>query len=85
MARTSLKSVVLASLSAAPVAMADCISLQGSKTCSAFESSSISTDSFLVGLLYVLSASERDFLEMFPQAGTCSSPVDLVVALYDAG
>lgn len=70
MARTSLKSVVLASLSAAPVAMADCISLQGSKTCSAFESSSISTDSFLVGLLYVLSSSERDFLEMFfPRLG----------------
>ncbi|KAK0722075.1 hypothetical protein B0T26DRAFT_644415 [Lasiosphaeria miniovina] len=44
------RGVLLSLLSASPTAMAACISLKGSKTCSAFESSSVSTDSFLIGL-----------------------------------
>lgn len=40
---------------AAPAAMAEsCISLSGSTTCPAFSSASISTDSTMIGLLYVL-------------------------------
>jgi len=65
MARTSLKSVLLASLSASPAAMAQCIPLQGSTTCSAFQSSSVSTDSFLVGLLYVFLLRRRCCLFYF--------------------
>ena len=48
--RTALLSI----LATAPAAMAqNCISLSGSTQCPAFSSSSISTDSTLVGLLYV--------------------------------
>ena len=46
---------LLSILAASPVAMAqNCISLSGSTQCSAFSSASISTDSTLVGFLYVL-------------------------------
>jgi hypothetical protein len=49
--RTALLSV----LAAAPGALAqNCISLAGSTQCSAFSSASISTDSTLVGFLYVV-------------------------------
>jgi hypothetical protein len=48
------KTALLSILAAAPVAMAqDCISLSGSTLCPAFSSASISTDSTLVGFLYV--------------------------------
>lgn len=48
--RTALLSI----LATTPAAMAqNCISLKGSSQCPAFSSSSISTDSTLVGLLYV--------------------------------
>ena len=50
--RTALLSIIAAS----PLAMAqNCISLSGSTQCPAFSSASISTDSALVGFLYVLS------------------------------
>ncbi|KAK3938788.1 hypothetical protein QBC46DRAFT_159967 [Diplogelasinospora grovesii] len=48
--QASTRAVLLSLLSTSPTAMAACISLQGSKTCSAFQSSSVSTDSFVVGL-----------------------------------
>jgi hypothetical protein len=49
------RAVLLALLSTTPSAvMAQCLSLQGSTACSAFQSSSVSTtDSHVVGLLYV--------------------------------
>lgn len=51
--RTALLSI----LATAPAAMAqNCISLSGSTQCPAFNASSISTDSTLVGLLYVFLA-----------------------------
>jgi len=50
----STKAILASLLSASPAAMAACVPLQGSKACSAFQSSSVSTDSFLVGLLYVV-------------------------------
>jgi hypothetical protein len=50
--RLGAKGALLALLSAPPTAMAACLSLQGSKACAAFQSSSVSTnDSHLVGLL----------------------------------
>ncbi len=53
-ARMNTKGVLLALLSTPPAAMATCLSLKGSKACSAFQSSSVSTtDSYVVGLLYV--------------------------------
>jgi len=51
--RPSTKGVLLSLLSVSPAAMAACIPLQGSTACSAFQSASVSTDSYLVGLLYV--------------------------------
>ena len=57
--RFNTRTALLSILAAAPVAMAqDCISLSGSTQCPAFSSASISTDSTLVGFLYVLSLSE---------------------------
>ena len=65
--RTTLLSI----LAASPVAMAqNCISLSGSTQCPAFSSASISTDSTLVGFLYVLS-----------QWKECSSDANLGVYL----
>ncbi|KAB5572569.1 hypothetical protein GE09DRAFT_955957 [Coniochaeta sp. 2T2.1] len=49
-AQPSVKTALLSLISASPAAMAACISLQGSKLCPAFESASVSTDSFVVGL-----------------------------------
>lgn len=49
------KVLVFSVLASIPTAMAACISLQGSTTCPAFQSASVSTDSTLVGFLYVLS------------------------------
>jgi hypothetical protein len=54
--RTALLSI----LATVPTAMAqNCISLAGSTQCPAFNSSSISTDSTLVGFLYVFGLSHR--------------------------
>jgi hypothetical protein len=53
-AQFSLKATVLSLIAASPTAMAACISLQGSTTCPAFQSASVSTDPVVVGLLYVL-------------------------------
>ncbi len=47
------RAVLVAALAASPVAMASCISLQGSTMCPAFASASISTDGFVAGRLYV--------------------------------
>lgn len=53
------KTVLLGALAAVPGAMAqNCISLSGSTQCPAFDSASISTDSTLVGFLYVSHSSE---------------------------
>lgn len=52
-AQPSVRTVLLSLISASPAAMAVCIPLQGSTACSAFQAASVSTDSFLVGLLYV--------------------------------
>ena len=49
--RSSTKAVLLSILASTPLAMADCVSLQGSSQCPAFTSSSI--DNTLTGLLYV--------------------------------
>lgn len=48
--RFSLQTVLLSVLAASPAAAATCISLQNSTLCPAFNASSISTDSTLVGL-----------------------------------
>jgi len=49
------RTALLSLLAAAPLAMAQsCIPLAGSRQCSAFQSSSISVDSTLVGFLYVV-------------------------------
>lgn len=53
MAQPSVRTLLLSLISASPAAMAACIPLKGSTTCSAFQSASVSTDSFVVGLLYV--------------------------------
>ena len=53
MSQPSVRTVLLSLISASPAAMAACISLEGSTACSAFQSASISTDSFVLGLLYV--------------------------------
>lgn len=53
-ARPSVRTIFLSLVSASPAAMAACIPLKGSTTCPAFQSASVSTDSFVVGLLYVL-------------------------------
>ena len=59
---TTTRSLLL-SLLAAPVAMArDCVPLTGSRSCSAFQSASISGDSFMIGLLCV---------ELFPLLTPC--------------
>lgn len=48
------RAILLTLLSTPSAVMAQCLSLQGSKACSAFQSSSVSTtDSHVVGLLYV--------------------------------
>jgi hypothetical protein len=48
------RAVLLALLSTPSAVMAQCLPLQGSTACSAFQSSSVSTtDSHVVGLLYV--------------------------------
>jgi hypothetical protein len=52
-AQPSVKSILLSLISASPAAMAACVPLKGSTTCPAFQSASVSTDSFMVGLLYV--------------------------------
>ena len=52
-AQPSIRTALLSLMSASPVAMAACISLRGSNMCPAFEAASVSTDSFVVGLLYV--------------------------------
>ena len=50
--RPSTRTLMLSLLSASPALVAaDCISMQGSSTCKAFQGAKISTDSFLVGLL----------------------------------
>lgn len=50
-ARRSTGFSLLSLVMAAPTAMAACLSLKGSKACSAFQSSSVSTtDNYLVGL-----------------------------------
>jgi hypothetical protein len=50
-ARLNTKAVLLSLLSTPQAAMAACLSLQGSKACSAFQSSSVSTtDEHLTGL-----------------------------------
>jgi hypothetical protein len=49
----SVRTILLSLISASPAAMAACIPLKGSTTCPAFQSASVSTDSFVVGLLYV--------------------------------
>ena len=51
--RLGMRTAFLSLLSTSPTAMAACVSLQGSTKCPAFQSSSVSTSSFLVGLLYV--------------------------------
>ncbi len=52
--RVNTRGILLALLSAPPAAMATCLSLKGSKACSAFQASSVSTtDAHVVGLLYV--------------------------------
>ncbi|KAK3688360.1 hypothetical protein B0T22DRAFT_151214 [Podospora appendiculata] len=48
--QTSTKAILLSLLSTSSTATAACISLQGSKACPAFQSSSVSTSNFLVGL-----------------------------------
>ncbi|KAK4187108.1 hypothetical protein QBC35DRAFT_385612 [Podospora australis] len=54
--RPSTKAVLYTLLSTSPTAMAACISLQGSKACPAFQSSSVSTsNSFLTGIFPFLS------------------------------
>jgi len=53
--RINTRTALLSILAAAPAVMAqNCISLSSSTQCSAFQSSSISTDSTLVGFLYVV-------------------------------
>ncbi len=53
-AQPSVRTALLSLISASPAAMAACIPLKGSTTCPAFQSASVSTDNFVVGLLYVL-------------------------------
>ena len=71
--RLGMRTAFLSLLSSSPTAMAACVSLQGSTKCPAFQSSSVSTSSFLVGLLYVsglgtcslsLDAMRRDILSL---------------------
>ena len=50
-ARPSARTLLLSLISASPAAMAACIPLQGSTACPAFQSASVSTDPFVVGLL----------------------------------
>jgi hypothetical protein len=53
----STKGALLSLLSAVPASMAACVPLKGSKACSAWQSSSVSTtDDHVVGLLYVCPA-----------------------------
>ncbi|KAK1750971.1 hypothetical protein QBC47DRAFT_89999 [Echria macrotheca] len=48
--RPGSKAILLSLLSTSPAAMAACIPLRGSKACNAFQSASVSTDPFVVGL-----------------------------------
>lgn len=54
-AQPGVRTILLSLLSASPAAMAAsaCIPLKGSTACPAFQSASVSTDPFVVGLLYV--------------------------------
>ena len=63
----STRAVLLSLISASPGAMAACVSLQGSKACNAFQSASVSTDGFLVGLLYVYIQSALGILAVIVQ------------------
>jgi hypothetical protein len=54
-ANFSAKGALLSLIATAPGAMGACLPLKGSKACSAFQSSSVSTtDDHVVGLLYVI-------------------------------